>query len=70
MKRVEWWLAKVYSRKEMKRVNQLKENPIDLWQQFPTEHAVKAYIKKDGPDSPFLPVKVTYETVVAGSSRR
>jgi len=62
MKRVEWWIAKVYPHSEVRK----GESPIDLWEQFKSEREAKAYVKKDNKadgNSPFDVVKVTYETI-------
>jgi len=69
MKRVEWWIAKVYPPKEMKK-RRKGENPIDLWDQFKTEKEARDDVRKEGgPGNPFTVIKVTYETV-SSSGRR
>lgn len=67
MKRVEWWVAKVYPKKHMPPG---ENNPIDLWEQFKTEREARAYLKKvdsedeeEGEENPFDLVKITYETI-------
>lgn len=62
MKRVEWYIAKVCK-------DHISKNPIDLWEQFPSKQEAKEYVRKDGANTPFVVVKLTYETV-SNSSRR
>lgn len=51
MKRVEWYIAKVWRRR------------IDLWHRFDTEAKARKYVREDGPDTPFSVVRVTSEVV-------
>ena len=54
MKRVEWWVVKIYGSSVDK---------IDFWEKFKSRRMAEKYVKEDGEDTPFDVVKVTYETV-------
>lgn len=56
---VEWWAAKVYSRRSIRR----DEGRIDLWERIESRTAASKYVAGDGPDTPFVVVKLTMETL-------
>jgi hypothetical protein len=57
MKRVKWWIAKIYYNKKT------HKSTIDIWDQFSSKSEATRYVKKDGTDSPFTVLKVTLETL-------
>lgn len=64
MKRVEWWIVKVYQDRRP------GENPIDLWCQYETERKAFTALRQDGPDTPFSVAKVTCEIIRKPSRKR
>lgn len=60
MKRVEWWVSKVYPSTE------LEGRTIDLWDQFDSRRDAEAHLKKVDKlpgENPFSLTKVTIETI-------